>query len=82
MTAEFHGRGDNVQIFLEIEKECDVELQRKGFSAMQRARLADLFHRDGREHILRTPQHLKRPKTKVHHENTVDKCLLKTCSKF
>ncbi|WKX93452.1 hypothetical protein Q1695_011041 [Nippostrongylus brasiliensis] len=36
---------------MEIERECDIELERKGFSAIQRAHLADLFRNGNREHI-------------------------------
>ncbi|EYB90779.1 hypothetical protein Y032_0214g2331 [Ancylostoma ceylanicum] len=36
---------------LEIERECDIELERKGFSAIQRTQLADFFRNDRRESI-------------------------------
>ncbi|VDO90527.1 unnamed protein product [Heligmosomoides polygyrus] len=37
--------------YLEIERECDIELERKGFTAMQRSHLADLFRNNRKEYI-------------------------------
>lgn len=39
------------QKMMEIERECDIELERKGFTAMQRSHLADLFRNNRKEYI-------------------------------
>ncbi|VDM75709.1 unnamed protein product [Strongylus vulgaris] len=51
------------QQMIEIERECDIELERKGFSAIQRSQLADFFRNDRREHIARKCGGFKRDNT-------------------
>ncbi|KAK5984185.1 hypothetical protein GCK32_019968, partial [Trichostrongylus colubriformis] len=40
------------QKMIEIERECDIELEKKGFTALQRSHLPDLFRNDRKANIL------------------------------